>query len=68
MVTASINSRLDRIENELKKIRSEVASKESLEKLAGAWSDYETKEGESLEEMKKEIYEKREGKSRRFNR
>lgn len=67
MVTANIASRLNRIEDEIKKIRSEVESKELFEEMAGAWSDYETEEGESLEEMKKEIYRRREGESRRFN-
>jgi hypothetical protein len=67
MTTANIASRLDRIEDELRKLRSEVRSKKSLEEMAGAWSDYETEEGENLEEVKEEIYERRKGESRRFD-
>ncbi|MFB6245198.1 MAG: hypothetical protein ABEJ03_02520 [Candidatus Nanohaloarchaea archaeon] len=67
MVAINITSRLDRIEDELRKIRSEVTSKKLFGEMAGAWSDYRTEEGGGLEELKKEIYERRKGESRRFN-
>lgn len=58
--------RLEKMENEIKELRSDLKRDSSIIELAGKWKDFETREGKGLKELKKEIYEKRKGGSRRF--
>ncbi len=48
------------LEEETKVLISVVAEKKvKLPELAGAWKDYRTKDGKTLDDVKKEIYDSR---------
>lgn len=67
MEKEKILTRLDRIESEIKGVRFNLKARGSLMSLAGRWKDLRTKNAKGPEELKKEIYDKRKGKSRRFS-
>lgn len=59
--------KLEKVENEIKELRSDLKRGKSIMELSGRWKDFKTEKGKSLEEVKEDIYENRKGSSRRFS-